>query len=398
MCIRDSPMLHGAKHVILVGDHRQLGPVITCRQTAKAGLNKSLFERLVAMGIRPVRLQVQYRMHPDLTLFPSNTFYEGTLQNGVTLSDRAYEGDFPWPNKSKPMFFWSLVGPEEISASGTSYLNRTEAQKVEKLVFHLIRSGVRPQQIGIITPYKGQRAYIVNYMNKNGSLAPAVYKDIEVASVDGFQGREKDFIIISCVRSNEGLGIGFLTDPRRLNVTLTRAKYGLIILGNARVLARDNLWNNLLNHYKENGVLVEGDLTNFKQSNLKFRPPQKYIPERRRNYAHYDDDNRSQMSMMRDDNLNNYDTLSQYSLPQGYRHSEFSFNMTPDYDAFKKPEFIPFGQGRNVLNDLMRGPPIADDDSRSQVGNASEIMDAMGTSLLHPELLTPDALGFNNKK
>jgi len=74
---------------------------VTYRETAKAGLNKSLFERMVSMGIRPTRLQVQYRMHPDLSIFPSNTFYEGTLQNGVTFNDRQFQGDFPWPNKSK---------------------------------------------------------------------------------------------------------------------------------------------------------------------------------------------------------------------------------------------------------------------------------------------------------
>lgn len=73
------PMLKGAKQVILVGDHRQLGPVVLSRDAVKAGLNKSLFERLVSMGIRPIRLQVQYRMHPELSIFPSNTFYEGTL-------------------------------------------------------------------------------------------------------------------------------------------------------------------------------------------------------------------------------------------------------------------------------------------------------------------------------
>lgn len=66
-------------------------------------------------------------MHPELTVFPSNTFYEGTLQNGVTISDRQFEHDFPWPNRAKPMFFFNLLGIEEISASGTSFLNRTEA-------------------------------------------------------------------------------------------------------------------------------------------------------------------------------------------------------------------------------------------------------------------------------
>jgi regulator of nonsense transcripts 1 len=110
-----------------VGDHRQLGPVVLSREAVKAGLNKSLFERLVSMSIRPIRLQVQYRMHPELSIFPSNTFYEGTLQNGVTISDRKYQTSFKWPQDEKPVFFYNLMGTEEISASGTSYLNRVEA-------------------------------------------------------------------------------------------------------------------------------------------------------------------------------------------------------------------------------------------------------------------------------
>lgn len=133
---------------MLVGDHRQLGPVITCRETKTAGLDKSLFVRLVSMGIRPVRLQVQYRMHPALTVFPSNTFYEGTLQNGITISDRIYESDFPWPSKTKPMFFFNLLGVEEISASGTSFVNRPEATQVEKIVNQLLRTGKSTSYFG----------------------------------------------------------------------------------------------------------------------------------------------------------------------------------------------------------------------------------------------------------
>ena len=119
--------------------------------------------------------------------------------------------------------------------------HRTEASNVEKIVTRFFKAGVMPSQIGIITPYEGQRSYIVSYMQANGSLKKELYKEIEVASVDAFQGREKDYIIMSCVRSNEHQGIGFLNDPRRLNVALTRAKYGLVILGNPKVLSKVTL-------------------------------------------------------------------------------------------------------------------------------------------------------------
>lgn len=121
--------------------------------------------------------------------------------------------------------------------------------------------------------------------------------------MDAFQGREKDIIIISCVRSNEHQGIGFLADPRRLNVALTRAKYAMILVGNPKVLCKQNLWNHLLHHYKENEVyftlqkflsynsclfiflftfflyqvLVEGALTNLKPSLIQFPKPKPLI-------------------------------------------------------------------------------------------------------------------------
>ncbi|KAK8950195.1 hypothetical protein KSP40_PGU000249 [Platanthera guangdongensis] len=276
------PLVLGVKQVILVGDHCQLGPVIMCKKAARAGLAQSLFERLVLLGHKPFRLQVQYRMHPSLSEFPSNSFYEGTLQNGVTINERQSTGiDFPWPVPNRPMFFYVQMGQEEISASGTSYLNRTEAANVEKIVTTFLRSGVVPSQIGVITPYEGQRAYIVNYMSRNGSLRQQLYKEIEVASVDSFQGREKDYIILSCVRSNEHQGIGFLNDPRRLNVALTRARYGIVILGNPKVLSKQPLWNGLLTHYKERECLVEGPLNNLKQSMVQFQKPKKIYSDRR---------------------------------------------------------------------------------------------------------------------
>ncbi|CAJ0892943.1 3249_t:CDS:2 [Entrophospora sp. SA101] len=270
------PLVLGCKQSVLVGDHQQLGPVIMNKKAARAGLCQSLFERLVILGIRPIRLQVQYRMHPCLSEFPSNMFYEGSLQNGVTTQDRLRKNvDFPWPVPETPMFFHSNLGQEEISSSGTSYLNRTEASNCEKVVTKFLKSGIFPAQIGIITPYEGQRSYIVSYMQSNGSLRKDLYKDIEVASVDAFQGREKDYIILSCVRSNEHQGIGFLNDPRRLNVALTRSRYGVVILGNPKVLSKHPLWHHLLVHYKEKECLVEGPLSNLKVSMIQFSRPRK---------------------------------------------------------------------------------------------------------------------------
>ena len=187
------PIVMGVKQLVLVGDHCQLGPVVMCKKAAKAGLTQSLFERLVLLGIRPVRLQVQYRMHPCLSEWPSNMFYEGSLQNGVSDRERMLPGmSIPWPNPSRPMFFHVSNGSEEMGGSGTSFLNRTEAAFVEKLVTSMLKTGITPSQIGVITPYEGQRAYLVNHMQKNGSMRSELYHEIEVASVDSFQGREKD--------------------------------------------------------------------------------------------------------------------------------------------------------------------------------------------------------------
>ncbi|XP_058019445.1 regulator of nonsense transcripts 1 isoform X5 [Ahaetulla prasina] len=272
------PVVLGAKQLILVGDHCQLGPVVMCKKAAKAGLSQSLFERLVVLGIRPIRLQVQYRMHPALSAFPSNIFYEGSLQNGVTAADRVKKGfDFQWPQPDKPMFFYVTQGQEEIASSGTSYLNRTEAANVEKITTKLLKAGAKPDQIGIITPYEGQRSYLVQYMQFSGSLHTKLYQEVEIASVDAFQGREKDFIILSCVRANEHQGIGFLNDPRRLNVALTRARYGVIIVGNPKALSKQPLWNHLLNYYKEQKVLVEGPLNNLRESLMQFSKPRKLV-------------------------------------------------------------------------------------------------------------------------
>jgi len=263
------PIVMGCKQLVLVGDHCQLGPVVMSKAAAKHGLTLTLFERLVNIGTRPIRLEYQYRMHPALSEWPSNMFYEGALQNGVTDAQRSTsQFDLPWPYADRPMFFLNCNGNEELGANGSSYLNRSEAKQVEKIVSEFISKGVEPEQIGIITAYEGQRAHVVKYLESNGKHGVSVYARIEVASVDAFQGREKEFMILSCVRSNDHQGIGFLRDPRRLNVAITRASHGLIIVGNARLLAKNALWNSLLTHFQARDCLVEGSIKELSASQV----------------------------------------------------------------------------------------------------------------------------------
>ncbi|KAM9933316.1 hypothetical protein OXX80_007068 [Metschnikowia pulcherrima] len=180
---------------------------------------------------------------------------------------------------------------------------------VEKIISKLFMDGIKPDQIGVITPYEGQRAYIAHYMQLNTSIASkrAQYEEVEIQSVDAFQGREKDFIILSCVRANEDRNIGFLSDPRRLNVALTRAKYGMVVLGNPRSLSRNKLWNRLLVHYRERGCLVEGPLDNLQFSLVPLTEFKDHPPINKRGFQQANqgynmpDDMQSMLSYIPDD-------------------------------------------------------------------------------------------------
>ncbi|ESL06566.1 regulator of nonsense transcripts 1 [Trypanosoma rangeli SC58] len=268
------PLVRGAKQVFLVGDHCQLRPIVFSRPAEKAGLRRSLFERLLLTGHRPVRLEVQYRMHPSLSLFPSDQFYEGTLQNGVTAEQRDASWVFPWPDPTRPIFFYNTTGSEELGANGSSYLNRAEAALTERIITKLIHDGkVGPENIGVITPYRSQCRFVMNYLARCGPLPGTVYDRVEVSSVDAFQGREKEFIILSCVRSNRRQGIGFVVDWRRLNVSITRAKRGLIIMGNVQLLSRYPEWHNLLAHLMELSLIVDGPIENLVPSRVVLQQP-----------------------------------------------------------------------------------------------------------------------------
>ncbi|KII69180.1 Regulator of nonsense transcripts 1 [Thelohanellus kitauei] len=147
----------------MVGDHRQLGPVVKCKSASEKGLSISLFDRLIKIGSIPYRLNEQYRMHPALSEFSSLAFYDGTVKSGVTIADRTDKNiSFKWPLKDKPSFFYCCYGIEQPSSSGTSFFNQQEVEAVNIFVTKLIDAGVKGSQIGIITPYDGQRSSIAD--------------------------------------------------------------------------------------------------------------------------------------------------------------------------------------------------------------------------------------------
>lgn len=134
------------------------------------------------------------------------------------------------------------------------------------------------------------------------------------------------------MRSNEGPGIGFLKDPRRLNVTITRAKYGMIVLGNAKVLYQDPLWNNLLNYFKSQDTLVEGNIPNFRPTLLSFPPPQKYVVERKEAYEEGEEEEEYKI----EDNAKAFSFMDDIPITAGKRFSAIGYTEIPEVAAFSK--------------------------------------------------------------
>lgn len=226
------PIVHGAMRVCLVGDHRQLPPTIVSREAEMHGLGTSLFDRLQRGGVQRHLLRTQFRMNPGLCVYPSAAFYNSEVGSGVMGSVRTPPLGVEWPIPGVGLLFLNCSAGLE-DAEGQSQLNRAEAQVVAQVIQQLLLAGeVHPGQVGVITPYAAQVRLLRQLLR--GTLAES-----DVNSVDGFQGREKDVIVVSTVRSSAGGGVGFLSDQRRLNVTLTRGKRALIIVGNGNTLLRD---------------------------------------------------------------------------------------------------------------------------------------------------------------
>jgi regulator of nonsense transcripts 1 len=244
------PIVKGARQLILVGDHRQLPPTVTSQNAEEGGLDIPLFERLLANGIPTHMLTTQYRMHPTIREFPSSRFYENRLEDGCSEAERPPVAGFLWPDWDKPVAFVPVHGSEMQEESGSSRSNMDEAAIVVQIVNDLLVPGdLTPDDIGVISPYAGQVRLIREMFGDQ-------IDGLEVKSVDGYQGREKEIIVLSTVRANEDGKVGFLSNYRRLNVALTRAKRGLIVIGDDRTLRNDSTWASWLDWITESNLMA----------------------------------------------------------------------------------------------------------------------------------------------
>ncbi len=253
--------INRAKRFVLAGDHKQLPPTILSEKAKE--LSKTLFEGLIERYPgKSTMLTVQYRMNERLMEFPSREFYGGKVVadesvRKITLADlglKASDSGGIWKEILTPenvLVFIDTAGREdrfERQRRGSeSRENPLEAKLVKETVEKLLRMGVRPEWMGVITPYDDQRELI-------SSLLP---EEVEVKTVDGYQGREKEVIVLSFVRSNEQGEIGFLGDLRRLNVSLTRAKRKLILIGDSSTLRVHQTYRRLVEFVREKETVAE---------------------------------------------------------------------------------------------------------------------------------------------
>lgn len=254
---------------ILVGDHRQLPATVLSKRLVAIGYDRSLFQRLVENGSRVRLLTRQYRMHPDIARFPSTYFYGGKLVQDAQLA-RLTARAFHAHELFRPLAFIDVAGGEQSQVSdSTSLRNLSEVELVVLLVralLHQFPDLEWKKTIGVIAPYK-QQIFELGARMAQLERELDVRLGIEVNTVDGFQGREKDIIIYSCVRtsaggrrhgkkqkksnSNKGRGgdssaDAFWADERRMNVAITRARASLWILGNSRLLEQSAAWRALI--------------------------------------------------------------------------------------------------------------------------------------------------------
>ena len=218
---------------------------------------QSLFQRLQLGGQRVTMLTTQYRMHPQISSFPSARFYQGAIRDAMHLRE-ARVREWHKLRCFAPYVVYD-VSDGKATQNNSSWYNETEATLAMMIARHLTEgyADVTPLSIGIVTPYNGQVRHIKKLLAE--TFGTEYGAQFEVNSVDGFQGREKDIMILSCVRSDkssEARGIGFLRDERRVNVMLTRAKYSAFVLGHGETLKQDKLWGALFDNAEARGCVL----------------------------------------------------------------------------------------------------------------------------------------------
>ncbi len=252
--------------VVLAGDHCQLPPTVKSIAALKAGLGKTLMERIVEMHPEAVTLlKIQYRMNDDIMRFSSNYFYEGKVESAPEVKYRSILDldtamEWIWPeipdnpecpdNPDYPDYREQFVG------ESFGRINKAEAElTLDTLQHYFERIGKQRLlderiDVGIISPYRAQVQYLRRLLMKREYFKP-FRRLISVNTVDGFQGQERDVIVISLVRSNDEGQIGFLRDLRRMNVAITRARMKLIILGDKQTMTRHPFYRQLWQYIEQ---------------------------------------------------------------------------------------------------------------------------------------------------
>jgi DNA polymerase III delta prime subunit len=242
-----------AKRLVLAGDHQQLPPTVLSDEAARCGFGVSLFERLVHVHSDSITrlLTTQYRMHEAIMGFSSAEFYGGRLVADETARGRLL-ADLPGVAAEAalemPLEFIDTAGAgydEQTEPDGESRLNPQEARLVVKRIERLLALGVQPADIAVITPYAAQARLLRERIDAAG---------LEIDTVDGFQGREKEVIVISMVRSNPEGEVGFLANERRMNVALTRARRKLLVVGDSATLAAHPFYARWLEYIESQGA------------------------------------------------------------------------------------------------------------------------------------------------
>jgi len=247
------PVVLRADRIVLAGDHCQLPPTIISSEAAAEGFAISLMERLVNLYGNTITKQliVQYRMHEEIMQYSSKCFYDGSLRADESVRTHLLTDLVDPPHAQmllSPVTFVDTAGAgweEEQEIDGESRFNAEEAKWIIQQVRELCASGIEPKDVAIIAPYAAQ----VRWLRQN-----CPFKAVEIDTVDGFQGREKEAILITLVRSNAIAEIGFLADTRRMNVALTRAKRKLIVIGDSATLATNEFYANMIGFFESIGA------------------------------------------------------------------------------------------------------------------------------------------------